>query len=96
MSATKSSGFLRDCLGGEVLLARSLLSATIKDIAALIREVRGCSPRTDHRVVSDGQETIRKAVARTLSGIPHQLCHFHYLREAAKPISEPIAMRKRS
>jgi hypothetical protein len=39
-------------------------------------------------VVSDGQETIRKAVARTLPGIPHQLCHFHYLREAAKPIAE--------
>jgi hypothetical protein len=79
---------LRDCLGGEVLLARSLLSATIKDIAALIREVRDVLPVPITAVVSDGQETIRKAVARTLSGIPHQLCHFHYLREAAKPIAE--------
>src|SRR3954471_3841083 len=35
---------LRDCLGGEVLLARSLLSATIKDIAALIREVLDVLP----------------------------------------------------
>jgi hypothetical protein len=79
---------LRDCLGGEVLLARSLLSATIKDIAALIREVRDVLPVPITAVVSDGQETIRKAVARTLPGIPHQLCHFHYLREAAKPIAE--------
>ena len=39
-------------------------------------------------VVSDGQESIRKAVAKALDGVPHQLCHFHYLREAAKPISE--------
>ena len=39
-------------------------------------------------VVSDGQDTIRKAVARTLPGVPHQLCHFHYLREAARPIYE--------
>src|SRR5262249_40166066 len=39
-------------------------------------------------VVSDGQESIRKAVAQTLPGVPHQLCHFHYLREAAKPIAE--------
>src|SRR5262249_24122770 len=31
---------LRDCLSGEVLLARSLLSATIKDLAALLTEVR--------------------------------------------------------
>lgn len=79
---------LRDCLSGEVLLTRSLLSATIKDIAALIREVRDVLPVPIAAVVSDGQETIRKAVARTLPGIPHQLCHFHYLREAAKPISE--------
>ena len=39
-------------------------------------------------VVSDGQESIRKAVAKALDGVPHQLCHFHYLREATKPISE--------
>ena len=39
-------------------------------------------------VVSDGQESIRKAVAKALDGVPHQLCHFHYLREAAKPIYE--------
>src|SRR5499427_10250385 len=31
---------LRDCLSGEVLLARSLLSATHTDLAALIREVK--------------------------------------------------------
>jgi hypothetical protein len=79
---------LRDCLSGEVLLARSLLSATIKDLAALIREVRQVLPVPITAVVSDGQETIRKAVARTLGGVPHQLCHFHYLREAAKPIAE--------
>jgi hypothetical protein len=39
-------------------------------------------------VVSDGQDSIRKAVQKALKGVPHQLCHFHYLREAAKPISE--------
>jgi hypothetical protein len=39
-------------------------------------------------VISDGQDSIRKAVARAVPGVPHQLCHFHYLREAAKPISE--------
>jgi len=27
-------------------------------------------------------------VAQALPGVPHQLCHFHYLREAAKPIYE--------
>ena len=38
--------------------------------------------------VSDGQHLIRNAVARALPGVPHQLCHFHYLREAARPIYE--------
>ena len=37
-------------------------------------------------VISDGQRSIRKAVARALPGVPHQLCQFHYLREAALPI----------
>ena len=39
-------------------------------------------------VVSDGQPSIRRAVASALPGVPHQLCHFHYLKEAAKPIYE--------
>src|SRR5262249_27397105 len=39
-------------------------------------------------VISDGQHSLRKAVARALPGVPHQLCQFHYLREAARPIFE--------
>jgi hypothetical protein len=79
---------LRDCLSGEVLLARSLLSSTAKDLAGLIDHVREALPVPITGVVSDGQESIRKAVAQALRGVPHQLCHFHYLREAAKPIYE--------
>jgi hypothetical protein len=79
---------LRDCLSGEILLARSLLSATAADLSALLDEVRQALPVPITAVISDGQESIRKAVAQTLPGVPHQLCHFHYLREAAKPIYE--------
>src|SRR5436190_19852337 len=79
---------LRDCLSGEVLLARSLLSSTAADLVTLPDEVRQALPVPITGVVSDGQESIRKAVARALPGVPHQLCHFHYLREAAKPICE--------
>ncbi len=79
---------LRDCLSGEILLAKSLLSSTIKDLARLIAEVRRALPVPITGVISNGQYTIRKAVARTLRGVPHQACHFHYLREAAKPIYE--------
>ena len=79
---------LRDCLSGEILLAKSLLSSTAKDLGGLIDQVRRALPVPITGVVSDGQESIRNAVAQTLRGVPHQLCHFHYLREAAKPIYE--------
>jgi len=77
---------LRDCLSGEVLLARSLLSSTQDDLARLITEVKDAIGVPIVGVVSDGQDSIRKAVKKTLAGVPHQLCHFHYLREAAQPI----------
>ena len=78
----------RDCLSGEVLLARSLLSATTADLSALLKEVAAGLEVPIAAVVSDGQPSIRRAVAQTLPGVPHQLCQFHYLREAAKPIYE--------
>jgi hypothetical protein len=71
---------LRDCLSGEVLLAQSLLSGRQQDLAGLKVPVVG--------VISDGQHPIRKAVAQALPGVPHQLCQFHYLREAARPAYE--------
>ena len=79
---------LRDCLSGEVLLARSLDSACEADLAALLREVKTALPVPIQAVISDGQRTIRLAVQQVLPDIPHQLCHFHYLKEAAKPIVE--------
>jgi hypothetical protein len=77
---------LRDCLSGEVLLARSLLSATQPDLAVLLRTVQQTVPVPIVGIVSDGQLSIRGAVAEVFPDVPHQLCHFHYLREAAKPI----------
>src|SRR5947209_2358189 len=79
---------LRDALSGEVLLARSLLSSTQDDLARLLTEVKGALAVPVVGVVSDGQDSIRKAVQAALDGVPHQLCHFHYLREAAKPVYE--------
>ena len=82
---------IRDVLSGEVLLARSLLSSCRDDLAKLLTEVklalRGAGAAIVG-VVSDGQHSIRDAVAEALPGVPHQLCQFHYLREAARPIYE--------
>jgi hypothetical protein len=79
---------IRDCLSGEILLARTLLSAAQDDLAALLNEVVAHLPVPVAGVVSDGQQSIRKAVAKALPEVAHGLCHFHYLREAVRPIYE--------
>jgi Transposase, Mutator family len=79
---------IRDCLSGEVLLARSLLSARQEDLAGLLAQVRDAVGVPVAGAVSDGQHSIRKAIAQALPGVPHQLCQFHYLREAARPLYE--------
>jgi hypothetical protein len=81
---------LRDCGSGEVLVARSLLGATENDLVPLLEEAASICRELDIPIVgviTDGQQSIRNAVAHALPGIAHQLCHFHYLREAAKPIA---------
>jgi hypothetical protein len=91
---------IRDVLSGEILLAKSLLSARNQDLATLLSAVKaGCGVPVAG-VISDGQHSIRKAVAKALPGVPYQLCQFHYLREAAKPIYEAdrhakVALKKK-
>jgi len=77
---------VRDCLSGEILLAKTLLSATTTDLAALLIQVKQALSVPVVAVVSDGQQSIRKAVATALPEAAHGLCQFHYLREAAKQI----------
>ncbi len=79
---------VRDCLSGEILLARSLLGGNEAELVPLLEEVRAALPVPIRGVISDGQRSIRNAVASALPGIPHQLCQFDYLREAAKPVYE--------
>jgi hypothetical protein len=78
----------RDVLSGEILLARSLLSATAADLVPLLHEVQAALPVPIRAVISDSQESIQQAVQTALPGVPHQLCQFHYLREAALPLYE--------
>jgi hypothetical protein len=79
---------IRDCLSGRVVLAKTLLSATGADLAGLLTRAAEAVGVPVAGVVSDGQHSIRNAVVRALPGVPHQLCQFHYLREAALPVYE--------
>lgn len=79
---------VRDALSGAILCARSLLSSSRAELRALIEEVVAALPVPVAAVVSDGQNSVRGAVAAALPDVPHQLCQFHYLREAARPLWE--------
>lgn len=79
---------VRDCLSGEILLAQSLLSARHQDLVELLNRVKASCPVPIVGIVSDGQRSIRKAVTQVFPEVPYQLCQFHFLREAARPIYE--------
>jgi hypothetical protein len=78
---------VREVLSGRVLGAANLQQATAPVLASLLRPVR----ETEFPVlgvISDAQESLRLAVAEVFSGVPHQLCQYHALREAAEPLWE--------
>jgi hypothetical protein len=82
---------IRDCLSEEILLARPLLSSTQGDLTALLTEVKELLTELEvpvKGIISDGQETIGSAVAFVFAEVPHQLCQFHYLKDAIKPLYE--------
>lgn len=79
---------IREVLSGEIVLARALLSSSQEDLAALLTEAKEVVTVPVSGIISDGLQAIRKAVGSVFPAVPHQLCHFHYLREAAKPIYE--------
>ncbi len=80
-----SSGIV--CRGKSCWLERSCRVAD-KTKIALLREVKEGLPVPLAGVVSDGQHSIRNAVVAALPGIRSGLCHFHYLREATRPLFE--------
>jgi hypothetical protein len=80
---------VRDCLWEEILLARPLLSSSQGDLTALLREVKEQLDQLEvpvTGVISDGEETIGSAVAFVFPKVPHQLCQFHYLKDAVEPL----------
>ncbi len=80
---------VRDCLSEEILLARPLLSSSQGDLTTLLTEVKEQLDQLKvavKGVISDGEETIGSAVAFVFPKVPHQLCQFHYLKDATEPL----------
>lgn len=78
---------VREVLSGAVLGAANLQQASAPFLARLLRPLRETGLPV-LGVVSDAQESIRLAVAEVFPGVPHQLCQYHALREAAEPLWE--------
>jgi hypothetical protein len=75
---------VREVFSGAVLGAANLQQATTAHLARLLQPIRATGLPVVG-VVSDAQESIRLAVAEVFPQVPHQLCQYHALREAAEP-----------
>jgi hypothetical protein len=76
---------VREVLSGAVLGAAPLPSVTAAALADLLGPVRAAGVPV-LGVVSDAQAALRLAVADVFPGVPHQLCQWHALKEAAEPL----------
>ncbi len=91
LDCQKHSGWCVIVTPREILLARPLLSSTQGDLTALLTEVKDQLQELEvpvKGVISDGEETIGKAVTFVTPSAPHQLCQFHYLKDATKLLYE--------
>jgi hypothetical protein len=78
---------VREVFSGAVVGAANLQQATAAHLARLLRPIAATGLPV-LGVVSDAQESIRLAVAAVFPRVPHQLCQYHALREAAEPLWE--------
>jgi hypothetical protein len=79
---------LRDLLSGHLLGAQNLLSSETRVIQEELLAPIVAWGVPVLGVLSDGQESLLQAVAATWPGVPHQICHFHALREAGRLLYE--------
>lgn len=90
--------FIRDVLSGNTLAAKTLRSSTATDLRAFLRPVKEFAEQHGIAilgVISDGEKNIRKAIAKELRGIPHQLCQLHFVKNIAKPLqAKDSSLRK--
>jgi hypothetical protein len=78
---------VRDVLTGRVLAAENVRVSDTETIKQLLAPVVALQLPV-LGAVSDAQESLGQAIAAVWPEIPHQLCQFHYLREASRPMYE--------
>ncbi len=78
---------VREVLTGRLLAAENVRSSSTSVIKQLLAPVVALGLPV-HGVISDAQESLLLAVADLWPGVPHQVCQFHYLRDASQAIYE--------
>jgi hypothetical protein len=76
---------VRDVSTGRVLAAENVRVSDTPTITALLQPIRDLNLPVIG-AVSDAQESLLQAIAGLWPNIPHQVCQFHYLREASRPM----------
>lgn len=85
---------VRDVLSGRVLAAENVRSSDTSTIRRLLQPIYDLNLPVIG-AISDAQESLLQAIRALWPAIPHQVCQFHYLREASRPIYElDRALRK--
>ena len=75
---------VRDVLSGRILAAENLRVSDTETITRLLAPVVALELPV-LGAISDAQESLCQAIAALWPDVPHQLCQFHYLREASRP-----------
>jgi hypothetical protein len=76
---------VRDVVTGRLLAAENVRSSDTATMTALLRPIRDLGVPVVG-AVSDAQDSLLQAIAALWPDIPHQVCQFHYLREATRPM----------
>jgi transposase len=76
---------VRDVVTGRLLAAENVRSSDTATMTALLRPIHELGVPVVG-AVSDAQDSLLQAIAALWPDIPHQVCQFHYLREATRPM----------
>jgi hypothetical protein len=78
---------VRDVVTGRLLAAENVRCSDAATITRLLRPIHDLGIPVIG-AVSDAQESLLQGIAALWPDIPHQVCQFHYLREAGRPMYE--------
>jgi hypothetical protein len=78
---------VRDVLTGRLLAAENVRVSDTPTITSLLQPIRDLNLPVIG-AISDAQESLLQAISGLWPAIPHQICQFHYLREASRPMYE--------